>query len=378
MSYLPHEYAGLFPMLGEAELNALAADIKSRGLRQRITLYQGKILDGRSRYEACARTGVDPVFVTYDGDDPLGEVVSLNVKRRHLNESQRAMAAAKLATLRQGARTDLAQICAKSQDEAAELLNVSRRSVQHATTVRDQGTHNLQGAVESGKIAVSLAAKISAADADTQDAVVKRVQGGAKPLEAYRIEKAAKIHEHLLRNPTGKFRVIYADAPWSYGEHGNQPGSQSRERDHYPVMELSEICALPVKDWAEENAVLLLWTPSPMLKKAFEVIEAWGFEYKASFVWDKVDHNMGHYNSVRHEFLLVCTKGQCQPDVRKLFDSVVSERRTTHSRKPTVFYDIIETLYPNGRRLEMFCRGDGREGWETYGLETSEQQAAAA
>jgi N6-adenosine-specific RNA methylase IME4 len=356
-----HEYASIFPMMSDSELDALAADVKARGLRQRITLYQGKILDGRSRYEACARTGVDPVFATYDGDDPLGEVLSLNL-RRNLNESQRAMVAAGLATLGQGARTDIAQYCAKSQDEAAELLNVSRRSVQHATTVRHRGSADLQRAVETGKVTVSLAAKISATDVVTQDAVIRHVERGVKPLEAFRIEKAAKIHERLLRNPTGKFHVIYADAPWSYGEHGNQPGSQSRERDHYPVMELSEICALPVKDWAEENAVLFLWTPSPMLKKAFEVIDAWGFEYKASFVWDKVDHNMGHYNSVRHEFLLVCTKGQCQPDVRKLFDSVVTEPRTQHSRKPAKFYDIIETLYPNGRRLELFCRGSGREG----------------
>jgi N6-adenosine-specific RNA methylase IME4 len=105
---------------------------------------------------------------------------------------------------------------------------------------------------------------------------------------------------------------------------------------------------------------------SPILEESFQVIRAWGFKYKASFVWDKVHHNMGHYNSVRHEFLLVCVRGSCQPDVRKLFDSVQSIERTEHSKKPAEFYGIIETIYTNGDRLEMFARNP-REGWKGYG-----------
>ena len=371
-----HPLASIFPLIQGEEFNALVSNIRQHGLREPIVVYEGRILDGRNRYRACKAAGLEPTFTVYQRDDPVSYVISLNLRRRHLNESQRAMVAARLATLGQGARTDLAQICAKSQDEAAKLLNVSRRSVQHATKVRDQGSPDLQRAVESGKVTVSLAAKISNAEPAIQDAVVKRVEiDDIKPLEAFRIEKAARLNERLLKNPTGKFRIIYADPPWSYGD--SQPASHSRERDHYPTMELEKICEMPVNNWAEDNAVLFLWTTSPMLKKAFEVVKAWGFEYKASFVWDKVAHNMGHYNSVRHEFLLVCTKGQCRPDVRKLFDSVVTERRTKHSRKPTVFYDIIDTLYPNGTRLEMFYRGSGRKGWQTYGLEALEQQDAA-
>jgi len=121
--------------------------------------------------------------------------------------------------------------------------------------------------------------------------------------------------------------------------------------------------------------VLFLWVTSPILRESFQVVEAWGFEYKASFVWDKLRQVMGHYNGVRHEILLVCVKGQCQPDVRKLFDSVITEKRTEHSRKPAVFYEIIDTIYPNGTRLEMFCRGSGRKGWTTYGLEAASEAA---
>ncbi len=84
---------------------------------------------------------------------------------------------------------------------------------------------------------------------------------------------------------------------------------------------------------------------------------------------------MGHYNSVRHEHLLICTRGGMQPDVRKLFNSVQSIRRTVHSRKPHDFYDIIETLYPRGRRLEIFHRGELRDGWNGYGYESEDNPA---
>jgi N6-adenosine-specific RNA methylase IME4 len=77
---------------------------------------------------------------------------------------------------------------------------------------------------------------------------------------------------------------------------------------------------------------------------------------------------MGHYNSVRHELLLIATKGKCTPQVRKLFDSVVSEVRTEHSKKPQVFRDIINTIYPNGNRIELFAR-QKTDGWDVWGNE---------
>ena len=144
------------------------------------------------------------------------------------------------------------------------------------------------------------------------------------------------------------------------------PDGTTEPRDHYPVMEPGAIGALPVREWTEDNAVLFLWVTSPILEEAFQVVRAWGFNYKASFVWDKIKHNMGHYNSVRHELLLICTRGSCQPDKQQLFDSVQSIERGKHSEKPVDFYDIIETLYTHGRKLEIFARGH-RDGWDVYG-----------
>ena len=177
----------------------------------------------------------------------------------------------------------------------------------------------------------------------------------------------AKI-ENTSYLPSGKYRIIYADPPWQYGNDRTFYGGDPI--NYYPAMSIDEICSMPIKDISEENSVLFLWTTSPILEETFEVINTWGFKYKTSFVWDKIKHNMGHYNSVRHEFLLVCTKGSCTPDVAKLYDSVQSIERTKHSEKPELFREIIDTLYPIGKRIELFARIK-TEGWEVFGNELS-------
>jgi site-specific DNA-methyltransferase (adenine-specific) len=165
--------------------------------------------------------------------------------------------------------------------------------------------------------------------------------------------------------PVGEYNVIYADPPWEYND-GLIEG-YGAAKHHYSTMSVDEICNINIP--VAQNAVLFIWVTSPLLEDVFKVIKSWGFEYKASFVWDKVKHNFGHYNSVRHEFLLVCTKGSFTPQGKALRDSVVSIDRTSiHSQKPEVFYEIIEEMYPEGKYLELFARNK-REGWDSWGNE---------
>lgn len=189
------------------------------------------------------------------------------------------------------------------------------------------------------------------------------------------IAKAIRAVEHAKRPTvvlpvTDTYRVIYADPPWSYGNSGViNEDNYGRAARHYPSMSIEELCALPVRELADPDAVLFLWVTSPLLRECFDVIEAWGFTYKSSFVWDKVKHNFGHYNSVRHEFLLICTKGSCTPDVPTLHDSVQSiERTAKHSEKPEPFRALIDELYPRGARVELFARSK-HETWATWGNE---------
>jgi ParB-like nuclease domain len=151
-----HPYADLFPLLQGEPFDNLAADIEANDLLQPITMHENKILDGRNRLRACQAAGVEPAFVDYR--DPLGFVLSLNLQRRQLNESQRAMIAAKLADMPAHRPTDKPANLRTSQSEAAAKLNVSERAVFSAVTVRDHATPELARAVEQGKIAVSTAA----------------------------------------------------------------------------------------------------------------------------------------------------------------------------------------------------------------------------
>jgi len=164
--------------------------------------------------------------------------------------------------------------------------------------------------------------------------------------------------------PTGKYQVIYVDPPWKYDN--SMPEYFKEQANHYPLMTIDEICNLPIKELSDNNAVLFLWVTSPILEESFEIIKAWGFGYKTSFIWDKIKHNMGHYSSVRHELLLLCIKGSYPLQNVKLYDNVYSKERTEHSKKPEYYYEMIEDLYPNSNKIELFSRNK-REGWDSYG-----------
>jgi len=204
------------------------------------------------------------------------------------------------------------------------------------------------------------------------DLAAKVRVGDMKPAEAHRQMKKAEVAEKAAALPEGKYRVIYADPPWHYGDgRTGDRMTATGALHHYPTMKLSELKALDIPSIAADDAVLFLWATSPLLPDALELVPAWGFKYKACFVWDKVKHNLGHYNSVRHEFLLICTKGSATPDSSKLLDSVqVIEKTKKHSEKPEEFRTIIDTLYPHGPRIELFRRGNAPDGWKVWGNET--------
>ena len=161
MSYKPlgkvlpfHELAGLFPLMVGAAFEELADDIAARGLLEPIIILDGKILDGRNRAEACQARGVDPIFIEYEGDDPLRFVVSKNLHRRHLNDQQRAMIAGNLCTQKRRGRRRPGAV---TRGDAAKLLNVSKASVARATRVIGRSAA-LAAAVANGDVGLQVAA----------------------------------------------------------------------------------------------------------------------------------------------------------------------------------------------------------------------------
>jgi ParB-like chromosome segregation protein Spo0J len=155
-----HPLAELFPMLDKESrsFKGLVEDIKANRQYEPIWLLEGKILDGRNRYNACQHLGKEVVARDYVGNDPIGFVLSVNLHRRHLNTSQRAMVAAKLATFTHGGDRSKAPIGGLTDAEAAKLLNVGERSVERARQVLAKGDPSLIDAVEQGETSVTDAA----------------------------------------------------------------------------------------------------------------------------------------------------------------------------------------------------------------------------
>ncbi len=312
----------------------------------------------------------------------LAEVRSVDDARDLIDLAEAARVYARQVNLGLEAQNHATEIKLRAQRRAGEIL----QSMEKAKGVQLNGTDSLGGyrlqppsetptysdlGIDKRDAHIWQTLATMPGD-EFEDKIVEIKQEGKELSTAalYREAKraAASNKPESPNPPTGKYRVIYADPPWKYNDRltdGYGPAEF-----HYPTMTIEELCALPVREMAEDNAVLFLWVTSPFLEDSFKIIRAWGFEYKASFVWDKVGHNYGHYNSVRHEFLLVCTRGSCTPDESTLFDSVQSIPKTDkHSQKPEEFRRIIETLYTEGEKLELFARGDF-DGWDCWGNET--------
>lgn len=172
--------------------------------------------------------------------------------------------------------------------------------------------------------------------------------------------------ERVIKMPSGKFAVIYADPPWQYSNSGFDEAAESQ----YPTMPLEEICDLRdmVNEWATDLTVLFLWATNPLLLEALEVMRAWGFTYKTNIAWVKdKGRGKGWYLRSKHELLLIGTK-QNTPHPKIRPDSCQSFKRPArHSQKPEEFYELIESMY-DGNKIEMFCRST-RKGWEAHGNE---------
>jgi N6-adenosine-specific RNA methylase IME4 len=382
-----HPLADIFPLMEGEAFDALVASIKANGLRESIVVFEDKILDGRNRDRACAAAGVDPVYAPFRGDDPLAFVVDANLHRRHLSESQRAMVAAKLATLAHGQRQSGQLAAVPTQQEAAALLNVGERSVRRAAEVRDHGAPELQRAVEQDAIAVSTAAELAKLPVERQQEILAALDEGEIRKAASRIhtrrmqERLAQRHVRVaalaepgpLPRQPALWPVGLADPPIKYEEFSDT--SSRSPAWHYPTMTLEQLCQLradgrPVSDLFAPSAAVFITLPQTLMLKADALFHAWGFEYVAGSVWDKGSIGAGSYFRYQHELLLLGIRGEMPPplpDARP--PSVFRAPRGRHSEKPEIIYQMIERMYPELPRIELFARGEARPGWTVWGNE---------
>ncbi len=329
--------------------------------------FEEVLVDGHNRYEICRKHGIpfNTTIKGFDSREQVKEWIILNqFGRRNLSAYDRSLLALKLKDL-------FAEKAKINKVMSAQMTNEKLGNTVYQ--ISEKPLEKINTTKELAKIAgVShdTIHKVETIEQKAPEEVKQKIKNGELSInKAYTYIKRQEIKENTkqIEPPKDKYRIIYADPPWQYND--KRDGNTTGAEDHYPTMSIQELCELPIKELAEDNAVLFLWVTSPMLEECFAVINVWGFKYKTSFVWDKVKHNMGHYNSVRHELLLVCTKGSCLPDNNKLFDSVVSiERSDKHSEKPEEFRRIIDELYPEGNRIELFARKK-IDNWEVWGNE---------
>ncbi len=170
----------------------------------------------------------------------------------------------------------------------------------------------------------------------------------------------------------GKFSIVYADPPWSFDTYSNKGKGRSAE-NHYPVMSIANICALPVADITADDSVLFLWVNGPRLFEAQNVIDAWGFTYKSiAFTWVKQNKSgigfpigCGYWTRANPEICLFATRGKPKRIDASIPNLIISPRRE-HSRKPDEARERIVKLMGDLPRIELFSR-QRVIGWSLWG-----------
>ncbi len=371
------EFSELIPPLTPEEYKGLEDSIKKEGCRVAIDIWNSTIVDGHNRYAICKEHNI--VFKTNtiifeDENQATVWIINNQLQRRNLNAYQRTVLALKLESA-------LKEEAKKRQSKAGELYGelhpkkeLVHNSAQAPTKPKPDKTRE----------AVAKVAGISHGTVDK----VKKIQEKATDEQKENLktgkDSVNKVHNDIVKEervekrkqrdldftatplPTGVYEVILADPPWKY----DFSETVAREiENQYPTMELDDIknIKIPVGD----NGVLFLWATAPKLIEALEVMKSWGFKYKTNAIWDKQSIGMGYWFRGQHELLLVGTKGKFSPpDKENRISSVISEKRTKHSKKPNKIYDILESMFPNSKKIELFARQKYNDNWVVWGNET--------
>lgn len=388
-----HPLADLFPLIEGSDFDALVDDVRAHGLRERIVILDGMILDGRNRFRAGVAAELfsdgDPPtpgsagFIKWFGlfdcerdGDPLAYVLSLNLSRRHLNESQRAMIAARLATMKWGGARQDANLHLVSRADAAERLHVAPRTVAHAALVERKATAEIKRAVDQGRLAVSAASQAAELPEEQQRRIAERADAGdARAVRNIVKQEARAERERELAGkqralPDATYGVILEDPAWRFIARSRETGLDRAADNHYPTMTFEAIVALPVASIAAKDCVYFLWTPANRVDDAIDLLRARGFDYVTQFVWGKPKIGNGYWVRDKHEVLLIGRRGAAvAPAFGTQSDSLILAPLGEHSAKPEIFLEIIERYFPNLPKIELNHRGPPRKNWAAWGNE---------
>lgn len=197
------------------------------------------------------------------------------------------------------------------------------------------------------------------------------------------------LHPMFPPLPGKQYHIIYADPPWHYNgklqfdRSGLSEKNEGWQQDifissacfKYPTIPTKQLKKLPVHKIASNDSLLFLWTTNPHLAQAIELGVAWGFEYKTvAFVWNKMNHNPGHYTLSYCELCLLFKRGRIPtPRGARNVKQLVEVPRNAHSEKPIKVAQNIIEMFPHHSRIELFAR-DSKPGFDSWGLEVLNQE----
>ena len=235
----------------------------------------------------------------------------------------------------------------------AKVAGVSHDTIAKVQKIEEKAPEEVKEKLNTGEISINQAYK-----------GIKQEENNQKRKETLQT-KAKEL-------PAEKFQVIYCDPPWQYNNSGLNGSAESK----YPTMPIEDLCKMSIKSIAAENAVIFMWATNPLLEDALKLMKAWGFEYKTNMVWVKENSNfgkLGFYIYGQHELLLIGVKGSILPIGEKP-TSIITGNNAIHSRKPDSVYDIIESMYPELKYIELFARNTPRDGWVKWGNEVGKYE----
>ena len=377
MAYESHPLSKQYRAMTEEEYQRLKASVCAQGLLHPVVLYEDKVLDGVHRQKACLEMDLKVDYVTYTGTDPQGFVHAHNEARRHLTVAELALKAAKTVTATHGGDRKSEKIkepvgsLIPDDEPAEDEVTIEQAAKAHGlgrqTVVRMNKAHKVLGE-EAVEELVEQGESVHAIEQQARRAEIKQERNAARE------QRAQEVQGQAPELPSQKHRLLYADPPWPY-----ERNVSIDHLHHYPSMTMSELYALDVSAIAENDSVLCMWATAPKLSEGMALMGAWGFEYKTCLVWDKVHgHYGGWYSKTSHEVLLIGTRGNGLetprvqfmeaglPDVREV--SVYREKRTKHSKKPDYYYGLLERMFGEVTRIELFAR-EARPGWACWGNE---------
>jgi N6-adenosine-specific RNA methylase IME4 len=387
-------FKSMIPSLTSDEYKQLEKNCLIEGIREKIILWNGFIVDGHNRFEIAKNHSLkfEVDEKQFDGEfEAIDWMLNNQLGRRNVTQQQKDYLIGKRyenEKQRHGGQLpkkglDKMSNPSNSHDRIADEAGISSREVQRNEEY-SKGVDKLEEEYKQkvlqgqSKVNKQDVREISKAEPDfvakSDDEILRKAKEIRDKKNAEKIAKRIQLIEEQkedirsgkLPELEGKFDVVSIDPPWPYEIKEDAATSFDpngrRVANPYPEMSIDEIkkIQLPLMN----DSIVFLWTTHKFLKDGFDILEKWGLDYKATLVWNKEKIGMGAWFRMQCEFCLFAVKGK--PFFQNTtFRDILNEARREHSRKPDGFFKMVEEVTA-GRRLEYFSR-EKREGWEVFG-----------